>query len=205
MSAPNFEPTEPFTLRLDAEARLKAGSAPPTTGWPVGVDTLGLLHKLASTPGSAVDALKLLHELQVHQVELDLQHEQMEATQRELAEDLARYQGLYEYAPVGYLSLGPQRDVLECNIAGASLFGIGQDEVRGCKLETLVALESRPALLQLLKQLCPGSPGDSCEVNVGTGKSSRKVQIRASVTPGGGSFLLVLIDLTNPGKPDQLI
>jgi PAS domain S-box-containing protein len=205
MSAPNFEPTEPSTLRLDAETRLKAGSAPPTTGWPVGVDTLGLLHKLASTPENAVDALKLLHELQVHQVELDLQHEQMEITQRELAEDLARYRGLYEYAPVGYLNLSPQRDILDCNIAGASLFGIGQDELRGSNLDTFLAPGSRPVLRQLLQQLRPGGPSDACEVHVGAGKASRKLQILASVTPGGRSFLMALVDLTDPRKLDQRI
>ena len=71
-------------MRLHAETVLKEGSAPPTKGWPTGVGTLSLLHELASTPARADEALKLLHELQVHQVELDLQHEQMEATRREL-------------------------------------------------------------------------------------------------------------------------
>ncbi len=108
MSIPSPESMEQARLRERAEARLKAGSAPPTRGWPTGVGTLQLLHELASTPESAVDALKLLHELQVHQVELDLQHEQIEITQRELAEDLARYQALYELAPLAYPPSAPR-------------------------------------------------------------------------------------------------
>src|SRR4029453_4170433 len=137
MSAPHIDLTEAAKLRLNAEARLEAGSAPPTNGWSVGVNALGLLHKLASSPENAVDALKLLHELQVHQVELDLQTEQMESTQRELAEELARYRGLYEYAPVGYLNISAQRDIVECNIAAARLLGTGQEALRGFNLDAL--------------------------------------------------------------------
>jgi PAS domain S-box-containing protein len=192
----NTEPTKLSKLRRDAETRLKAGSAPPTTGWSVGVNALSLLHKLASTPESAIDALKLLHELQVHQVELDLQHEQIETTQRELAEDLARYQGLYEYVPVAYLNVSLQRDILECNFAGASLFGIAHDDMRGRNLESFLAPASRPALLLLLKRLRVDGSSESCEVQAGAGKVSRKLQVLASITPGGRSFMVVLLDLS---------
>jgi PAS domain S-box-containing protein len=205
MSAPHIERTEAVKLRLDAEARLKAGSAPSTSGWSVGVNTLALLHKLASTPEDAVDALKLLHELQVHQVELDLQNEQMESTQRELAEELARYRGLYDYAPVGYLNVSPQRDILECNIAAAGILGTGQDELRGFNLDAFLALESRPVLSEVLTRLRPGGPGGACEVRLGVGRASRKLQVLASVTPGGGSFLLILVDLTDRRKPHERI
>jgi len=195
MSAPTIESTEAVKLRLDAEARLEAGSAPSMKGWSVGINALGSLHQLASTPENAVDALKLLHELQVYQVELDLQHEQMESTQRELAEDLARYRGLYEHAPVGYINLSPQRTIRECNIAGASLLRARQDELRGSKLDTLLAPGSRPMLVELLKRVRPGGPSDACEVQIGAGKDSCKVQLFVSATPSGGSFLVVLVDL----------
>lgn len=77
-------------LRQHAEARLNGGQAPKTLGWSSSAQALSLLHRLASDPASAADALKLLHELQVHQVELDLQHEQMEQQLLELSETLRR-------------------------------------------------------------------------------------------------------------------
>lgn len=196
MSAPNTESAKHSKLRSDAESRLKEGSAPPTVGWSVGVNALSMLHKLASQPASAVDALKLLHELQVYQVELDLQHEQIETTQREIAEDLARYQDLFERAPVAYLTLTPQRDILECNSAGASLFGIEQDELRGRSIDSLLAPASRPVLLRMLKALRADGASAKCEVHAGTGKILRKLQVLASVTSGGRSFLVALLDLT---------
>lgn len=193
------------TLRLDAEARLKEGSAPPTIGWPTGVSALSLLYKLASTPGSADDALKLLHELQVHQVELDLQHEQIEAAQRELVEDLTRYQGLYEFAPVAYLRIGPEGDILEGNVAGARLLGVRQDELRARRIDAFLAPESRPALIALLKRLRADGSRDTYEVQASTENNSRPLRILACATPGGGSFLMVLVDMIDRSQPDPRI
>jgi PAS domain-containing protein len=192
--AVDVESSNLVKLRHDAETRLKEGSAPPTNGWSVGVNALSLLHKLASTPSSAIDALKLLHELQVHQVELDLQHEQMEATQRELAEDLAHYRRLFDGAPVSYLSVGPQRDIFECNDAAAGLFGKSQDDMLGRNVDVFLAPASRPVLLQLLKRLRADGASESCEVQMGTGSAARKLRVLASLPPGSRSFLLVLLD-----------
>lgn len=199
MSTLTAEPATQTRLREHAEGRLKEGTAPPTLGWQPSMDALSLLHRLASAPGSAHDALKLLHELQVHQVELDLQHEQMEATQRELVEDLARYKGLYEFAPAGYLSVGRDGDILEGNPAGAGLFGMTQDELRGRRLDSLLASESRPVLLELLRRLREGGPRDACEAHSSGG---RRLQVVANATPGGGSFLMIFVDTTDRRQPD---
>jgi PAS domain S-box-containing protein len=193
MIKPTAESNQHSKLRVDAEARLKEGSAPPTKGWPTGASALSLLHKLASTPASATDALKLLHELQVHQVELDLQHEQMEITQRELAEELARYKGLYEFAPAGYFCVGHQGDIIEGNLAGAALFGVGQDELYGRRIDSLLTPDSRPVFLEMLRRLRHSGSRDGCVVQTGDeGNATRRIQVTASVIPGGGSFLMVL-------------
>lgn len=196
MSAPDIEPAIPLKLRRDAEAKLKAGAAPTTQGWSLGVNAMALIHKLASSPASASDALKLLHEVQVHQVELDLQHEQIEITQRELGEDLAHYRELYERAPVGYLMLGSRHDVLECNLAAANLFGVRQDEVAGRDFASFLAPASRPLIRQLLKGLPADGCSDSCEAQLVTGGTRRQLQVVASLLPGGRSFLVVIVGLS---------
>jgi PAS domain S-box-containing protein len=200
MSTRTIEPSKQSKLRLTAEARLKEGSAPPSKGWSTGVSALALLHELASHPASAHDALKLLHELQVHQVELDLQHEQLETTQRELTEELAGYQMLYESAPVAYLKLGLEGDILEGNVASAALFAVARDELCGRPIASLLAPESRLVILGLLKRLRAGASRETCEVRYSSGSISRPLQVVASVAPGGGSFLLVLVDATVHGQ-----
>jgi hypothetical protein len=183
-------------LRVDAETRLRQGSAPPSSSVPTDAGALNLLHKLASTPASANDALKLLHELQVHQVELDMQHEQLETTRRELAEDLARYQELYHFAPAGYFNVGSGGDIIEGNLAGADLFGAKQGELAGRRIDSFVAPGSQLVLQSLLQQVRENGSTATCEVTSGgEAAGSRLWRIVAGTAPGASSWLIVIMDL----------
>ncbi len=180
-------------LRQDAEARLKAGITPPAISAPFSVDALALLHKLASNPDSATDALKLLHELQVHQVELDLQHLQLDANERDLADSLARYKALYDFAPAGYLILGRDGKVIKANRASTELLGIGLKEIVGHPIASVLAPESQPILAGLLDNLRNDGVVAYCDAKpANVREDSRQVRITASVSPGGDTVLMVM-------------
>ncbi len=87
----------------ESHARLDAGAA------------VRALYELASAPATAPNALALLHELQAHQVELDLQTEELHRMQAELEISLQRQMQLYEYAPVGYWTVDVTAVVRELN------------------------------------------------------------------------------------------
>jgi hypothetical protein len=198
MSLP-ANPNPHLQLRLDAEGLLKKGAAPPTKGWPTGTNTLSLLYKLASSPESADDALKLLHELQVHQVELDLQHEQVEATRREIDEDFTHYKWLYDAAPVPYFSVDFAGNILEGNLAASELFGLAVTDLSGRRVESLLAPRDRPVLLELLQELREGLSRASCDVQSEKGNATQRLRVVASAAPGGAGFLLALVPLTDRG------
>jgi len=196
MSKDCVESESGLNLRVDAETRLREGSAPPSSGVPTDAGALTLLHKLASTPASADDALKLLHELQVHQVELDMQQEQLESTRRELAEDLARYQGLYQFLPAGYFKVDSGGDIIEGNLAGAELFGMRQGELAGRQIDSFLAPGSRPVLRALLQEVRLSGSRAACEVTSGgEAADSRQWRIVARNAPGASYYLIVIMDL----------
>ncbi len=192
MTAHFSQRREPQVLRTHAEDKLKDGSAQPTHGWLTSLDALSLLYKLASSPGSAADALKLLHELQVHQVELDLQHEQLEASERDLTEDLIHCARLYDFAPVSYFSVSPEGRINRANVAGAALCGEDRAEVIGRRIDEFLAPESRPVLEKLAAQVRNGVLDGTCEVRSSDGAA---FHVKAGLVPGESSMLMVFVDM----------
>jgi len=90
-------------------------------------------------PEAEQDTLRLLHELQVHQVELEMQNEELVAARSEIEAGLERYTDLYDFAPVGYFTLGPDGTIGQVNITGASLLGIERSKLVRRNLGRFVA------------------------------------------------------------------
>src|SRR5262249_9562871 len=91
-----------------------------------------------------------LHELEVHQVELEIQNDKLKLAQRELETNLQRYTELFDFAPIGYATLGADGTVREINHAGASLIGRERGILAGRRFETFVADGDRKTFAGLL-------------------------------------------------------
>jgi PAS domain S-box-containing protein len=178
-------------LRDQAEARLKAGTAPPTQACAIGADTLQLLYQLSSDPKRAGEALKLLHELQVHQVELDLQSGQLATTESELAAELAHYRELFHFAPLGYFLLDKDGTIVDGNRAAAELVSVAWDGLYGGQLEAYLTPDSALTLQAMLQRLAQAGSNESCTLAIqGPNHSSRQLQVMAGRAPFSGNILL---------------
>jgi PAS domain-containing protein len=71
-----------------------------------------------------LEAVRLVHELEVHQIELEMQNEQLQHTRAQAETLLAQYTDLYDFAPTGYLTLDRDGAILAVNLTGARLIGI---------------------------------------------------------------------------------
>ena len=161
----------------------------------------GVLHELASSPSTASDALALLHELQVHQIELELQAEEMRGSRTELEAALRRQIQLYDCAPVGYFTLDLGGTVRELNLSGAALLGRERDLLVGQAFDSWLAPRSARALRAELKSVGEGHCGQACVLQLNRHEGdTRTVYATASADPAGGAFLVTLMD-AGPGEP----
>jgi PAS domain S-box-containing protein len=182
-------------LRQRAQLRLTAAPR-KSDAWPSASVALGVLHQLASSPDKAADALALLHELQVHQVELDLQDEELRHSRVELEAALSRQQALYEHAPFAYLTLGADAVLCELNQAGAQLLGQPRAELLGRPLDRWLAPRSADTLRSLLAGVGDGQAHASCALTLLRADGEpRQLHASASRDPDGQRILLALADL----------
>jgi len=156
---------------------------------------LGVLHQLASASSTAGAALTLLHELQVHQVELDLQDEELRRSRAELEAALARQVHLYDFAPVGYLTVDRATAVRELNLTAAGILGSERDQLLGHALDAFLEPRSALALRAMLDRLSDGGPREVRSLQlVAAHGGARDVLTCAARDPDGQHFLVAFVD-----------
>lgn len=191
-------------LRSRAVAHLKG----PGTQVHARVDAsaaLSVLYELASSPTTAPKALALLHELQVHQVEMDLQDEELRRSRVELETSLNRQVQLYDYSPVGQFVVDGNAVLLELNRTGATLLGFERNFLRGRSLESFLTPECVPTLRTMLGRVTEGAPAEFADLHLRTAQDgeTRCMHSSACMDPAGGGFLIGLIGVIGT-KPTPL-
>jgi len=184
-------------LRSRAVAQLKGADAPAQAR--AGASTaLGVLYDLASSPSTAPDALALLHELQVHQVEVDLQDEELRRSRVELETSLNRQVQLYDYAPVGQFTVDGNAVLRELNETGATLLGFERDGLRGRSLESFLTPDGVSALHAMLARVTEGTSTAFADLHLRGARDGETGCMHASacLDPEGGGFLIGLMGVS---------
>ena len=101
-----------------------------------------LRDKAGDVSGKALDdAQQLIHELEVHQIELEMQNEELRSTQKKLVESRDEYHELYDFAPVGYFTLDEKALIRQVNLTGADLLGIQRSKLINTKFSHFISPE----------------------------------------------------------------
>jgi PAS domain S-box-containing protein len=159
---------------------------------------LSVLYQLASSPSTAPDALALLHELQVHQVEVDLQDEELRRSRAELETSLNRQVQLYDYAPVGHFTLDFNAVLRELNESGAAMLGLERDFLRGRSLDSFLTAQAASTLRAMLGRLAEGVPTEFADLALRSTPDgeTRCLHASACLDPAGGGYLIGLIGVS---------
>ncbi len=102
---------------------------------------------------SPEEARQLVHELRVHQIELEMQNEELRRAQEELEASRARYFDLYDLAPVGYFTLSDKGLILEANLTAATMLGASRSTLVKHPLTSFILPEDKDIYYRRLKLL----------------------------------------------------
>ncbi len=108
---------------------------------------------IAENTNTPSETQRLFHELQVHQIELEMQNEELQRARSEVEEGLSRYTDLYEFAPVGYLTLNREGEIRQVNLTGTRLLGLERSHLVGKRLGNVVDANSRPVFNAFLTKV----------------------------------------------------
>ena len=184
------KPFPPGELRQEAEKRLGG--------------------KKASAPGEMTrpEIIRLMHELQVHQIELEMQNEALLRTCAEKEELSDKYSDLFDFAPVGYFLWDRHGKILEINLAGAAMLNLDRAAAAKMRFGIFVALGDREAFASFLKRAFTGKDKESCEIKLANDGEAIDVLIEGVAAMDGGRHKMVcraaVIDITARKRADEL-
>ena len=112
------------------------------------------------------DANQLVHELQVHQVELEMQNEELRRTQLELEGTRDRFSALYDFAPVGYLTLDADGTIREANLTAATLLGIDREELKRKKFNQFVVAKDQDVFYHHRQKADTSGVKETCQLSL---------------------------------------
>jgi PAS domain S-box-containing protein len=119
-----------------------------------------------STDLSPEGIRKTLHELQVHQIELEMQNEELRMTQIQLEIERARYFDLYDLAPIGYCTLSEQGLILEANLTASTLLGTPRAALMNLPLSHFIFSEDQDSFYHFRKQQFQKGQPLTCELRL---------------------------------------
>jgi PAS domain S-box-containing protein len=144
---------------------------------------------------------RILHELQVHQIQLEMQNEEMRRARLHLEELVEKYTELYDFAPVGYFSLDEAGLIREVNLPGAAMLGVERAHLLRRRFSGFVAQGYQAGFSKFLSNIKENNGKQVCELAIDVkGQHAFWVDLQATKTDspavGKPRFRLAMSDVT---------
>jgi two-component system CheB/CheR fusion protein len=160
-----------------------------------------------SAAGSDVDVRRLVHELEVHQIELEMQNDELRASRLQAEQAAARYTEIHDFAPVGYAALTPGGAVRSVNFTLANLLGVERSRLLGKRFDAFVFRGDRAAFEAYLQRTLAreGEAVQECELALEPeGKERADVRLKATALGAEApEILLAVEDVTERRKRQE--
>ncbi|MDP2338173.1 MAG: PAS domain-containing protein [Bacteroidota bacterium] len=168
-----------------------------------------LLKKKAArerTQFSESEVLKLVHELEVHQIELEMQNDELiRSREREAELATEKYVELYDFAPSGYFTLTKEGRIVDLNLNGARMLGKERSQLKNTNLGFYISSDTQSKFIAFLAKIFSSPNKGTCEVNLSVaGDLPVFVHLSGIVTQNKELCLITMVDFTEVRKLTEL-
>ena len=146
----------------------------------------------------------VVQELSIHQIELEMQNEELQASRAEIEREHNRYVNLYDFAPVGYLTLARNGTIVEANLTLARMLSLERSHLKGTRFERLTAHRDRTAFNGMVYRAYQSRKQEHCEVMIENFDTIKKpssppnvFHVDAIISDNLQECLLTLTDITD--------
>jgi PAS domain S-box-containing protein len=152
------------------------------------------------------EPLSLLHELQVHKIELDMQNEELRQARSELETALEKYTDLYDFAPVGYVTLDRSGTIRATNLTGSGLIGVERSRLIGRRFVHSLTAVTQSVFFAFLGKVFRSPAKEACEVELlKKGASELFVKIVGVAASSGEECRIALIDISERKRAEKTL
>ncbi|MFP4047470.1 MAG: ATP-binding protein [Bacteroidales bacterium] len=164
-----------------------------------------------SSSSSENELQKLIHELEVHQIELEMQNEELIIAKEQAEQAEEKYAELYDYAPSGYLTLSKKGEITELNFAAARLLGKNRSQLIKRNFAFFLSEDSRSDFHLFFQNIFAGKGKQSCELTLIPGGNSASattdnlihINVDGILNRDNELCHLTMIDITEKIKRNQ--
>jgi PAS domain S-box-containing protein len=147
------------------------------------------------------DVQRLVHELDTYQIELELQNDDLREAQIQLDDSRQRFSDLYDFAPVGYLTISDRGLIMECNLQAARMLGVERESLVDKPLGTFIIPDDQGIYLLHRQRLLKEKQSQTCKLKMAVkGGSNFLVQMESTVCPTidgkSGQFRTCMTDIS---------
>ena len=166
-----------------------------------------LLKTKPSKAGSSLTATvtaKLIHELEVHQIELELQNEELIMARSALQKLANQYTELYDLSPSGYFTLSNNGEILNLNLCGSQMLGKERSQLKNRRFTLFVTPDTRSVFILFLEKVFQTKCIETCEVKLLThGEIPAYVMLTGIITENQEYCNVTVVDITGRRQAEQ--
>jgi PAS domain S-box-containing protein len=162
--------------------------------------------EIPSQNNPETDLIKLVSELEVYQIELELQNEELKLAKQRADDAAEKYAKLYDFAPMGYFTLSKEGEILQLNLASAKMLGKERAQLKHSRFGFFVSEDTKPAFNAFLEKVFCGEPNQSSVVTlIRENKELMLVQLTGAITENSEECLVTVSDVTERKRAEDAL